>query len=118
PSGRPAGEVKTIGLISAAHFASHFMMLALAPLLPLLRDDFDVGFTELGLVLTTFFATSGLGQIVAGALVDRVGAARMLLAGMALQALAVFLMGFAPSYGFLFPLAVLAGLGNSVYHPA
>lgn len=115
---RAPGDLRTTGLVGVAHFTSHFLLLSLAPLLPLIRSEFDVSFTELGLVLTTFFAVSGIGQVVAGALVDRFGPHRLLIAGIALQAVSVAAMGLAPGLWALFPLAVSAACGNSVYHPA
>lgn len=112
------GEFRTIAAIGAAHFTSHSLQFALAPLLPLMRADLGVSFTDLGLVLAAFYATSGIGQVLAGILVDRLGAHRLLLAGILLQSISVLAMGLAPSHFWLFPLAVTAGLGNTVYHPA
>jgi MFS family permease len=117
-AGDARSDVRTTGLIGSAHFTSHFLMLAPAPLLPLMKIEFDVSFTLLGLVLTVFFATSGIGQIVAGILVDRFGPHRLLLSGICLQSVAIVAMGFAPHFALLFPLAFVAGLGNSVYHPS
>lgn len=113
-----AGERLTVVTVSAAHFASHFLQLALAPLLLLIRDDLGVSFAQLGWVLTVFYTTSGIGQVIAGVLVDRFGPHRLLMAGITLQAAAVLAMAFVPDYRLLFPLAVLAGLGNTVYHPS
>lgn len=112
------GDFSTASLVGTAHFTSHFLLLSLAPLLPLIRSEFDVSFTQLGLVLTVFFAVSGTGQIVAGALVDRFGPHRLLIAGIAVQAASVAAMGLAPGLWALFALAISAGVGNSVYHPA
>ncbi|MGD9740074.1 MAG: MFS transporter [Bauldia sp.] len=111
-------DVLTIGTVSAAHFASHFMQLSLAPLLPLIRDDLGISFAQLGWVLTVFYATSGIGQILAGILVDRFGPHRLLIAGIILQAVGVLGWALVGDYHLMFPLAVIAGLGNSVYHPA
>ncbi|HUV32519.1 MAG TPA: MFS transporter [Devosiaceae bacterium] len=111
-------DLRTIGLVGLAHFNSHFLLLALAPLLPLIKTEFDVSFTQLGFLLTLFFATSGAGQVVAGVLVDRFGSHRLLLSGMALQAVSVVAMGFAPSFVYLIPLTFFAGIGNTVYHPS
>jgi FSR family fosmidomycin resistance protein-like MFS transporter len=118
PAGSTRGDARTIGLVSTAHFTSHLLQLAFAPLLPMMRDDLGVSFTDLGLVLTAFYAASGAGQILAGALVDRFGACRMLLSGLTLHAVAMASMGFASGFAPLLPLAIAAGLGNSVYHPA
>ncbi|MEP9349052.1 MFS transporter [Xanthobacter sp. KR7-225] len=117
-AGWPAREASTIGAVGLAHFSSHFLQLAIAPLFLLMRDDLGVSFTELGLILSLFYLFSGVGQVVAGILVDRFGADRLLLAGMMLQGTATAAMGFAPHYETLLPLAACAGLGNSVYHPA
>ena len=111
-------DLPVIGLIGAAHFSSHFFQLVLPPLFPLLKDTLGVGYTELGLLMTAFFATSGLCQTPAGFLVDRVGAARVLIGGMALLSSGAVLAAFAPGYLALLPVAVVMGLGNSVFHPA
>lgn len=116
--GRLASDSRTIATVSAAHFASHFLQLSLAPVLPLIRDDLGVSFAQLGWVLTVFYAVSGVSQILAGILVDRFGPHRLLMVGICLQGGAVLAMALVPDYRLLFPLAVIAGLGNSVYHPA
>lgn len=107
-----------IGLIGAAHFMSHFFQLALAPVFPLLKDEFDVSWTALGGVMTTFYAFSGFSQAVVGVWCDRYGAARALYMGLALLALSVAAAGLVPVFWLFYPLAALAGIGNSVFHPA
>ncbi len=114
----PPREVATISAVGVAHFTSHFLQLAFAPLFLFMRADLGVSFTELGLILTMFYLASSAGQVLAGILVDRFGAHRLLLGGMALQAAAVAALGVAPAYWMMLPLGALAGLGNSVYHPA
>ena len=112
------GQARVIGLISLAHGASHFYQLTLPPLFPHLKEAFSVSYTELGTLMTVFYVSSGVSQTAAGFLVDRFPARTVLLSGLALLCAAILLMGFAPSFWMLFPLAVIAGLGNSVFHPA
>lgn len=111
-------DVRVMALVGVAHFASHFFQLVLPPLFPLMRDDLQVSFTELGLLMAVFFAASGTGQVLAGFVVDRLGPHLVLPVGMALLAGAIVLAGLAPGYGWLLPAAALAGLGNCVFHPA
>jgi MFS family permease len=107
-----------IGLISLAHGFSHFFQLVLPPLFPLLVVDFGVSYQALGIVMMVFYGVSSLAQIGAGFMVDRFGARRILIGGLILFSGATALIGLVPSFYFLFPFAILAGLGNSVFHPA
>ena len=81
PSAALRADAAVIALVGAAHFSSHFLQLALAPLFPLVKAEFGVGYAALGLVLTVFYATSGLAQTPAGFLVDRLGPRPVLLGG-------------------------------------
>jgi MFS family permease len=120
PSDRPGfrSDIRIIGLVGAAHFFSHFFQLTLPPLFPLLKEVLGVPYVALGLAMSVFYGASGVGQTVSGFLVDRMGAHRVLLGGMALFSAAIALAGLAPTYWLLLPVALLAGLGNSVFHPA
>ena len=111
-------DMRVTALVSVAHGLSHFYQLAMPPLFFLMKDPLGVGYTELGLMMTVFYSASGVAQTVAGFLVDRFGATRILLGGLACLAGAVMLAGLAPSFWLLLPLAALAGMGNSVFHPA
>jgi MFS family permease len=111
-------DVRVIGLVGGAHFVSHFFQLALPPLFPLLREEFQVSYAALGLVMSVFYGISGIGQTVSGFLVDRFGAARVLVGGVALLAGAIAAAASASSLPMLVGAALLAGLGNSVFHPA
>jgi MFS family permease len=112
------GNGKVIALISAGHFLSHFYILLLPPLFPVLRDVYGVGFTELGIAITAFSLTTGITQAPIGFLVDRYGARGILIAGVAVESVAIALIGVFPVYAALVALMMLAGLANAVYHPA
>lgn len=119
PEAAPLGRERwVVGLIGAGHFLSHFYALALPPLFPLLKAEFGVSYIELGLAMTAYSLLGGLLQAPVGFLVDRFGPRRLLLWGLGLNVVAVLAMGFADSYAMLLVMAVIAGLGNSVFHPA
>jgi FSR family fosmidomycin resistance protein-like MFS transporter len=114
----PTGSTKTIALISTGHFLSHFYLLLLPPLFPLLKVELGVGFTELGFAITVFSVVTALTQAPTGFLVDRVGARKVLIWGLMLEAIAFIALGLMPSYWMLVAMLGVAGLANSVYHPA
>ncbi|HEX6793528.1 MAG TPA: MFS transporter [Casimicrobiaceae bacterium] len=111
-------DARVIGVIGLAHAVSHFLQLALPPLFPLLRAQFDVSWTLLGVVASTFYVASGIVQFCAGFAVDRVGARPVLLGGLALLACGTLAASLVPSPVWLFPCALIMGAGNGVFHPS
>jgi MFS family permease len=97
---------------------SHFYQLVLPPLFPIFRDAFDVPWVALGFIMTLFYTTSAISQTLAGFLVDRIGARRVLLTGLGVLSVAIALAGASASYWTLAGIVVLAGLGNAVFHPS
>jgi MFS family permease len=117
-TGWSAAEKRTLAQICAAHFVSHLHILVLPPLFPLLRDALHVSYIELGLALTVFNVVSAFTQAPMGFVVDRVGPRRMLAAALCLGGSAFILLGLVPSWPMLMVASAMAGLANSVYHPA
>ena len=113
-----ASETQTLVAVSAAHLVSHFYILVLPVLMPLLKEQLNVGYFELGLALTVFSVVSGLTQAPMGFLVDRVGPRLVLIAGLCLGGLAYMALSLTTSYAALLTVAFVAGLANCVYHPA
>lgn len=113
-----AGFARVTLPICVAHFFSHFFQFLMPPLFPLLKLAYGVSFTELGLLVTAYYGASGFAQTPAGFIVDRFGAQCVLVAGLLLLAVSFALVATAPPFLLLLPLMALAGLGNSVFHPA
>ena len=111
-------NVQVLALVGSGHTVSHLYLLALPPLFPILRDDLGASYAALGFLVTMFNITTGAAQIPAGFLVDRFGARRLLLLGLGIMGAAITALGFAPTYWLMLVLIALAGIGNSVFHPA
>ena len=109
---------EVIALVGLAHGTSHFFHLMLPPLFPWLMRDFSLSFTDVGLLTTTFFVISGIGQALAGFVVDRIGGWRVLCFGVGMLALSGVVLSLATSYSWLMLSAACAGLGNSIFHPS
>ena len=89
-------DARTIALIGLAHGTSHFFHMLLPPLFPLFIRDFGLSYSELGLLVTTFF---------------------VLYAALSCFVLAGLAAATAGGYPGLLLAALLAGLGNSPFHP-
>ncbi len=111
-------EATLLGQVAAAHFVSHFHIMTLPALIPLLPGHLGVSFIELGFAITAFNLVSLLVQTPLGFLTDRLGARRMLVAGLMLGGASFVALAFTKSYVFLILSMMSAGLANGVYHPA
>lgn len=109
---------RAISLVCVAHFFSHFNMMMLPPLLPLVGESLQIGYTEIGIALTVYSLIGALTQTPIGYIVDRFGAPMILIAGVLVESLSFALIGFFPLYGIFLMMLCIAGLGNAVYHPA
>ena len=110
-------DATVIGLVGLAHASSHFSHLLLPPLFPVFMQEFGLSFAQLGLLMSTFFVVSGVGQASAGFVVDRLGARPVLFGSVALFVLACLMASVATGYAGLMVVAVIAGLGNASFHP-
>lgn len=110
-------DASLIALVGIAHLVSHFSQLLLAPLFPWLKDAFQVSYTQLGFLMTLFFVVSCVVQTASGFLVDKHGPRPILFAGLGLLAVAAFGYASSTSYWMMAVFAVVAGVGNGVFHP-
>jgi MFS family permease len=117
-AGTLRNDATIISLVGFAHGTSHFFHFVLPPLFPFLMKEFGLTFTQAGALMMTFFVVSGVGQALAGFVVDRVGSLRVLYGGIGLLGLSGLVLASAPNYAVLVAGAAVAGLGNCVFHPA
>ena len=90
----------------------------LRPLMPMIRTDFGLSYTQSGLLMSAFSITNGISQLPAGWLADRFGSRLMVLVSVSGVALVGFLIGIYHSYTALLVLLVLAAILGGGYHPA
>lgn len=113
-----APYIRVVGAVSAAHFMSHYYIIALAPLMPFVRDEYQVTYTEIGLAFAVFNIVTAVFQTPAGFLVDHLGARALLILGLAIGAITFVTAGLVDSFWVMIAMFAIAGMGNTVYHPA
>lgn len=111
-------DVRVISLVGAAHFMSHVYILMLPPLFLYARAEYGVSFEQLGFAMAAFGFFSATLQTPAGFIVDRFGSSTLLIAGLALSATSIAIVGLVPAYWALIVGYALLGVANTVYHPA
>ena len=110
-------DAQLIGLVGLAHLISHFSQLLLPPLFPWLKEALNASYTQLGFLMTVFFVVSCVVQALSGFWVDKYGPRPSLFAGLACLGFAAFGFSVSTGYWMVVAFAVLAGIGNGVFHP-
>ncbi len=112
-------EVQALGLIGFTHLMSHLYLLPLAPLLLALEGDLGINKAEFGLALAAYAITTGVLQTPMGLLVERIGGRVVMIVGLIVTAASFVAIGLlATDFWSLALLLAVAGIGNSVFHPA
>jgi len=105
-------------LFILAHCGHHLLTALPIPLLPMIRREMGLDYTQSGWVVSAFTLAYGIGQIPGGWFTDRVGPRWMITLGISGLGMAGLGVGFSHSFwGMVFFLALMGILGGG-YHPA
>jgi FSR family fosmidomycin resistance protein-like MFS transporter len=118
---RPAASDGTvfavIFAVSFCHMINDIMQSLLSALYPMLKQDYQLDFWQIGLLTFTFQVTASLLQPAIGFYTDRRPLPRSLPFGMAASLTGLLLLAFAGHYWVLLGGAALIGVGSAVFHP-
>ncbi len=102
---------------SGVHFIHDGFSELLYVLLPIWAAEFNLSFSQVGLLKTLYSGGMAGFQIPAGLLAERWGEARLLAAGTAVTALGFLYVGLGVGFAALLGCLLLSGLGSGVQHP-
>jgi MFS family permease len=105
-------------LFILAHFGHHLLTALPVPLLPLIRNDFNLDYTQAGLVISAFTLSYGIGQLPAGWFTDRIGPRLIITLGICGVAVAGLFVGLSYTYMMMIACLILMGIMAGGYHPA
>ncbi len=101
-----------------AHLVNDLYTTVLPAFLPAVAHEFDLNYTELGILSFAFVVLTGALQPVLGNTADRLGRRRWILVfGFTVGALGFIAMALAPTFWFIVAVSLLVGLGGATYHP-
>ena len=102
---------------SATHVWSDLFFALLVPLLPAIKADLGLSYTEAVLLKTVFVGASAVLQVPAGFLADAVSELWLLILGNAWVAAGIIVMAFSPGFIALLAITLVAGIGGGTQHP-
>ena len=103
--------------ISFAHLLNDTMQSVIPSIYPLLKDNYQLSFTQIGLITFTFQLTASLLQPVVGFYTDKTPRPYSLAIGMVFSLAGLVLLSQAAGYAFILLAVGLVGMGSAVFHP-
>ncbi len=105
-------------LLALSIFINYIDRGNLAIAAPLIKDDLGLSYSQLGVLLASFFYTYAIFQIVSGWLVDRFPVNWVLALGIVLWSAATFGTGLVGGFKLLLLMRLILGIGESVAYPS
>lgn len=103
--------------ISLCHLLNDLMQSILPAVYPILRNEFALSFTQLGMLSFVYQVTGSLCQPFIGSYTDKNPLPYSLPLGMLASLAGILLLAYAPSYPMLLAGGTLLGLGSAIFHP-
>ncbi len=108
---------KVLGAISLSHFLNDFLQSLIIAIYPLFKSNYDLSFTQIGLLTLTYQITASLLQPMVGYYTDKRPQPYSLVVGMGCTLTGLLLLSHAPDFSYLMLGAMVVGLGSSIFHP-
>jgi len=118
PPSRPArASFRVLGAISASHLINDMMQSLIIAIYPILKGEFALSFTQIGLISLTYQLTASLLQPLVGLYTDRKPVPYSLPVGMTFTLSGLILLAWSPNFELVLLAAALVGTGSSIFHP-
>ncbi|WP_151817401.1 MFS transporter [Acinetobacter ursingii] len=109
--------VKVVGAVAIAHLLNDLIQAVLPAIYPMLKANFALSFTQVGLISLVYQVTASLLQPWIGLYTDKHPKPYLLPMGMCVTFLGILLLAFSPTFTVLLIASALIGVGSSTFHP-
>jgi FSR family fosmidomycin resistance protein-like MFS transporter len=103
--------------IAFAHLLNDLMQSVIPSTYPILKENFNLSFTQIGLITFVFQLTASLLQPFVGFYTDKKPKPYSLVAAMIFTILGLGLLSVSSSFWMLLISVALVGIGSSIFHP-
>lgn len=107
----------TLLLIAMAHSCNDLLQAVLPSLYPVLQQQYQLSFGQLGFITLVFHLVACLCQPAVGWYTDRRPCPQLLPCAMLCLLAGMAMLATADSFGDFVQVAILVGLGSSIFHP-
>src|ERR1700742_3045596 len=117
PPARRGTSFRVLGAISTAHLINDMMQSLIVAIYPILKGEFSLSFTQIGLISLTYQLTASLFQPLVGLYTDRKPVPYSLPVGMTFTLSGLLMLAWSPNFAIVLLAAALVGTGSSIFHP-
>lgn len=117
PSSVPRTVFSVLSAISLSHMLNDMIQSLILAIYPLLRGEFNLSFTQIGLITLTYQLTGSLLQPLIGLYTDKRPQSYSLPVGMTFTLSGLLLLASAATFPLVLLSAALVGVGSSIFHP-
>src|SRR6201996_8919390 len=103
--------------ISFTHLLNDLIQAVLPAVYPLIKTNFDLSFSQIGIITLTVQTTASLLQPFVGIYADRSPKPYFLALSMVFVLSGIVFVAFAPSYATILVAVCFLGIGSSIFHP-
>jgi FSR family fosmidomycin resistance protein-like MFS transporter len=109
--------LRIIGAVALAHLVNDLIQSVLPSIYPMLKANYDLSFTQIGLITLTFQITASVLQPWVGYYTDRHPNPLVLPVGSICTLIGIMMMSMVGSFPMILLAAALIGIGSSTFHP-
>lgn len=109
--------MRVLGACALAHMINDLIQAVLPSIYPMLKANYGLSFTQVGLITLTFQLTASLLQPWIGYHTDRHPKPWLLPAGMVSTLIGILMLAFVGTFPAILMAAALVGVGSSTFHP-
>lgn len=103
--------------IAFSHLLNDLLQIIIPSVYPLLKENYALSFTQIGMITLVYQLTASLLQPVVGHYTDKKPQPFSLAIGMCFTLVGLAVLAFAASYGMILFSVGLVGIGSSIFHP-
>jgi MFS transporter, FSR family, fosmidomycin resistance protein len=108
---------RVLAAISFCHLLNDMVQSLLPSIYPILKSEFHLDFTHLGLLTLTYQVIASLLQPLIGHFTDKRPMPYALATGMTFTLSGLLLLAVAPTFHWLLVASCLVGIGSAIFHP-
>jgi MFS family permease len=114
-----SSDIRLLLATSLGHSFTHWFPSTFYLLLPLIKEELGLTYTEMGLLITTRYALGTIANIPSGMIVDILGKRNIIMAvALAWVGIPYLVIGLSENFTLILLLMAIIGAGGNLWHPA